>query len=86
MIKSLSAYYLTTPWVSPLTGATCTEYTLNIYVWDGEQASPPMVADYEITKKNNIDEVGGSRVNFERLVNNFIQFVPTILTGKGVIS
>ena len=86
MIKSLSAYYLSTPWVSPLTGATATEYTLSIYVWDGEQAAPPLQADYEITKKNHFDEVGNSRVMISRLVNDFILFRPTTLTGTGVLS
>ena len=86
MIKSLSPYYLSTPWVSPLTGATCSQYTLSIYVWDGDKLAPPLQADYEITKKNHFTETGTDKVNIARLVNDFINFSATTLTGTGVVS
>ena len=78
MIKSLSTYNLIVPFVSPLTGATCSEYTLSIYIWDGVKTSPPASADYEITKTNFTTSTGNDRLNIARLVNDFIQFNPDI--------
>lgn len=76
MIKSLSPYYIYIPFVAPLSGLTCTEYTLQIFVWNGAKASPPVMANYEKTISNPTASTGYSRINIARLVNDFIRFTP----------
>ena len=76
MIKSLSPYYVTTPFVSPLTSETCTSYTLQIFVWDGLKASVPASATYEKTIDNIAEDTGDSKVNISRLINDYIDFTP----------
>ncbi len=84
MIKSLSPYYLTIPFVSPLTGATCTSFTLKIYVWDGLKLSPPATASYSVTKNNPTNSTGNDKINIARLVNDFIDFEPQQGTATGL--
>lgn len=80
MIKSLSTYNLIVPFVSPLTAATCSQYTLRIYLWDGLIGSVPATPEYELTKINFESSTGNDRVNIARLVNDFIEFIP-VTTG-----
>jgi hypothetical protein len=77
MIKTLSPYYLTIPFVSPLTGAICTAFTLKIFVWDGVKATPPATASYSITKNNPTASTGNDKINIARLINDFIDFMPS---------
>jgi hypothetical protein len=77
MIKSLSPYYVTTPFVSPLTSVTCTSYKLQIYVWSGDKASVPAAATYEETVLNTNTSIGDSKLNISRLVNDLITFTAT---------
>lgn len=86
MIKSLSTYYLPSSWVSPLTGETCTEYILSIYIWNGDISSPPLEPEYTITKTNLFSETGTDYVNIARLVNDYIDYFPETLSATGVIS
>jgi len=76
MIKSLSPYYLEIPFVAPLSGLTCTEYLLQIFVWNGSKASTPVTPSYEKTIPNPTASTGYSNVNIARLVNDFIDFTP----------
>jgi hypothetical protein len=80
MIKSLSPYYLTIPFVSPLTSVVCTEYTLQIFVWDGVKATPPSEPSYEITKQNIATSSGNDKINIAMLVNDYIDFTPESVT------
>jgi len=80
MIKSLSPYYLTIPFVSPLTSVVCTEYTLQIFVWDGVKSTPPATPSYEITKQNIATSSGNDKVNIAMLVNDYIDFTPQTMT------
>jgi hypothetical protein len=73
MIKSLSPYYVTTPFVSPASGDTCTSYLLEIYVWNGDRADI-MTPTYTITILNQEASTGDSKVNISKLVNDFIDF------------
>jgi len=77
MIKSLSPYYVTTSFVSPLTSVTCTSYKLQIYVWSGDKASVPSTATYEETVLNTNTSIGDSKLNISRLVNDLITFTTT---------
>ena len=74
MIKSLSPYYVTTSFVSPLTAETCSEYTLQLYVWSGLKASVPASATYEVTIFNTEVSTGTSAVNISKLINDFVDF------------
>ena len=77
MIKSLSPYYVTTPFVNPLGGAVSGEsYTLSIFIWNGLKASPPATAKWIITKTNPTSSTGSDKVNISRLINDFIEFAP----------
>lgn len=84
MIKSLSPYYINVPFVSPLTGATCTAFTLKIYVWDGLKLAPPVSAVYQVTKNNPTTSVGSDKLNIGRLVNDFIEFLPKFGSATGL--
>ena len=76
MIKSLSPYNLTIPFVAPLSGLTCTEFTLEIFVWNGSKATPPIEPSYSKTIANPTASIGNTKVNIARLVNDFIDFTP----------
>lgn len=79
MIKTLSSYYKQVPLVSPLTGLTCTEFTLKIYVWNGLKNEPPLTASYEITETNPEFLTETLNVNISRYINDFIDFKPNLL-------
>lgn len=74
MIKSISPYYLSIPFVSPLTSAICTSYTLQIFVWEGSKFDVPTTPIYQSTKKNPTGSSGNDKVNIARLVNDYIEF------------
>lgn len=85
MIKTLSPYYVTTPFVSPNSGETCTSYTLNIYVWNGTYASKPASPNYQITKNNPTASTGNDVINVSRILNSFIDLIPQEGTGQDFI-
>jgi len=76
MIKSLSPHYIEIPFVAPLSGLTCTEYLLEVFVWNGSKLTPPTVASYSKTIPNPTASTGVSNINISRLVNDFIDFTP----------
>lgn len=76
MIKSLSPYYVYIPFVSPLTGLTCTNYTLKLFVWDGMKDEPPATPSYEFTKSNPTNSIGNDEIDISNLINDFIDFTP----------
>lgn len=85
MIKSLSPYYLSVPFVSPLTSETCSKYTLNIYVWDGLKTATPTTPVYSVTKNNPTTSTGNDKINISRLVNDYINFIPAVGVATGLI-
>lgn len=86
MIKTLSPYYLTIPFVSPLTDETCVAYTLRIYVWDGAKDTPPEIESYKVTKNNPTASTGSDKINIARLLNDFIDFMPSVGVATGLIN
>tara|TARA_R110000803_G_scaffold76454_3_gene141102 strand:+ start:1238 stop:2299 length:1062 start_codon:yes stop_codon:yes gene_type:complete len=88
MIKSLSPYYVTTPWVNPLGGAVVGEsYTISIFVWDGLKAAPSLTATYTKTIPNPTSSVASDKINISRLISDFIEFAPRGTgLGSGVIN
>jgi hypothetical protein len=85
MIKTLSPYYITIPFVDPITEDTCTAYTLKLYVWDGVKATPPVTESYSITKNNPTSSTGSDKINIARLLNDFIDFMPATGIATGLI-
>jgi len=85
MIKSRSPYYIDTPFVSPLTGLTCSQYTLKVYVWSGLKSAVPGTATYEFTKDNPTTSTGTDSVNIARVIKDFLTFTPQEGTGVQLI-
>lgn len=86
MIKSLSPYYVTIPFVSPLTDLTCTKYTLEIYIWNGERSLPPEEPSYSITKTNPTGSTLSDEINIANLISDYISFTPQEGTGTELIN
>jgi hypothetical protein len=84
MIKSLSPYYLTIPFKSPLTNEICTAYTLKVYVWNGLKNTPPATANYQVTKGNPTLSGGNDKINIARLVNDYIDFLAQTTGATGL--
>ena len=76
MKKTLSPITIDIPLVSPATGLTCTQYKLEIRVWDGYKLSPPLLASYSKTVKNLTASTSTYTVNVSRLVNDFLDLQP----------
>lgn len=85
MIKSLSPYYLTIPWIAPISEEICTSYTLQIFVWNGAKNTPPELPSYEITKDNVTGSNASDKINISPLVNDFIDFTPFDTTSTELI-
>ena len=86
MIKTLSPYYVTTPftYIGPL---VCTAYTLKIYIWTGSKISDvPTDATYEITINNAAQSNGNSKVNISRLINSYLEFTPVTLGSTSLVN
>ena len=81
MIRSLSPYYASVPWVSPATGDTSTSYTLSVYVWSGDKATPPAQPEYTFTKNNSAQSTGtDTTIDIARIISDFI--TPTPVAGS----
>lgn len=72
MIKTLSPFYKTIPWLSPSSGITPDKYILNIYVWSGLKSSVPLLPSYEQENINPLGRTGDSKVSISRFVNDFL--------------
>ena len=78
MIRSLSPYYVTVPFVSPASSKTCTSYTLNVYIWDGVKSTPEGLT-YSYTKSNPTASTGSDKINISRILSDYIE--PTPIEG-----
>lgn len=77
MIKCLSPYNVTIPFVSVASGETCTSYTLEIYVWDGDKtADVPLTPTRSITKNNTTNSTGNDVINIARILEPLITLTP----------
>lgn len=85
MKKTLSPMYITIPFISPATGLTCTQYILQIFVWDGSKSSPPILTSYSKTVKNLTSSTGSQTVNISRLVNDFLDLTPASNASTALI-
>ena len=86
MIRSLSPYYLSIPWVSPTTLLPCVSYTISIWVWQGSKVSRPAQPEYSITKNNSQELTSGSddSVDIARMISDYIDVPPTSGSVTGV--
>ena len=84
MIKSLSPYYVTTPWTNPVDSIVCSSYTMLIYIWNGDKNTPPTTT-YQFTKKNVAGETGDDKVDIARLVSDYIDFTPKDITTTSIV-
>lgn len=73
-MRVLSPYYITVPFVAPLSGLVCTEFILNIYIWSGLKSAVPSIATYQITKDNPTASSGSTKIDVSKLVADFIDF------------
>lgn len=77
MIKTLSPYYLSIPFVSTNTGLTCENYEVSVFVWNGLKASVPASATYTLTKDNPTGSTGTDEtVEISKLISDYIEFAP----------
>lgn len=84
MIKTLSPYYV---YPSLDNGSySYSEYTLNIYIWNGLQSAKPTTPEYTITRKNPEGLVGTDKVNISNIVNDYIEFLPQSNSGISLIN
>ena len=84
MIRSLSPYYVTVPFVSPASSETCTSYTLNVYIWDGLKASVPATVTYSYTKSNPTASTDSDKINISRILSDYIEPTPIEGTTSGI--
>lgn len=90
MIKTLTPYYITTPFTTDggggyPSGTICSKYTLEIVIWQGSKLDQPETPNYSITINNPTASDGDSKINIARLVNDFIDFTPETLGSTGLI-
>lgn len=85
MIKTLSPYYISTPFVNPTTLVTSTYYTLSLFVWDGDKNTPPANASCVITKQNPTASTGNDKVNVARLLSSLLTINPVKGTSTSLL-
>ena len=76
MIKTLSPYYISIPFVAPLSGQTCTQFTLNIYIWNGLKSAVPTTPTYQVIKDNPTSSTETIKINIANWISDFIDFAP----------
>lgn len=76
MIKALSPYYVNIPFVAPLSGLTSTQFTLNIYIWNGEKTAVPSTPTYNVVIDNPTSSTDNVKINIANWISDFIEFTP----------
>lgn len=85
MIRSLSPYYITIPWVSPLNSETATDVLVDIYVWNGAKNSVPATATYEVTRENALNSDDSFDLNIANWISDFIELTKQSTTTTELI-
>lgn len=85
-MKILSPYYITVPYIAPLSGLVCTKFTLRVYIWGGLKSSVPISSTYEITKDNISGSTSSTKIDISKLVADFIDFQPSISNTTEVVN
>ena len=83
MIRALSPFYIDTPLVYG--GVTCANYTLNVWVWNGDKSTPDSTNSYQITYQNTTASTGSHSININAIIQDYIEFTePSPSLGAGV--
>lgn len=85
-MKTLSNYYITVPYIAPLSGLTCTRFTLNVFIWSGLKWNFTPQPTYQITKDNISGSVGSTKIDIYQIVSDFISFQPEVSNTTEVIN
>lgn len=85
-MKVLSPYYITVPFIAPLSGLVCTEFTLNLFIYSGLKSAVPINPTYSILKQNPTISNGITKIDISRLVADFIEFNPEVFNTTGVVN
>ena len=72
MIKTLSPYYITIPWVAPISSEVGTSVIVQIFVWNGSKSTPPTNATYEVIKDNATESTDAFKLNIANWISDFI--------------
>jgi len=83
MKRALSPFNYSTPYVSVGSGLTCTSYTLQLYIWDGDISTDIPVSPNETwTKLNPTASTGSDVINISRVILDYLAVAPP--TGTGI--
>lgn len=85
-MKVFSPYYITVPYIAPLSALTCTKFTLNVFIWSGLKSSVPITPTYELTKDNITASTSSTKIDISKLVSDFIDFQAEISNITEVIN
>jgi len=86
MIRVLTNYYITIPFVAPLSSLTCTKVYINLYIWSGLKSAVPSVPTYEYEKENPTASSGSIEVDISRQISDFLDFDANFQTTTGAVS
>jgi len=86
MIKTLSPYNLTIPFIAPISGLVCTSYTLELFVWNGYKTIAPSNPTWLMTKTNPTASSESDKVDIARIISDFIKFTPNDTTTTELIN
>lgn len=82
MILTRSPHYITVPRISPLTGETCTKYSIYVYVWYGLKTSVPTNPTFTITRKNYDGGNGSEDIDISQISDGELSSVLTEIDGE----
>lgn len=84
IIRSISPYIYSTPWVSVGSTLTCTSYTLNLYIYSGQKVADEPASPTDTITKINTGALssGNDEINISRILADYLE-TPTV-TGTGV--
>lgn len=85
MIRTLSPYNYTTPFVSAASGLTCQSYRLDVRIWNGNKASIPLTATESWTKLNPTGSTGNDVINIARVLADYVTAAPPTGTTTELI-
>lgn len=86
MIKALTPYYVTIPFIAPVSGLVCDYFIINFYVWAGDKTSVPGTPTYIVTINNVETSSTDTEINIANWISDFIEFAPQSFTGTELVN
>lgn len=83
MIKVRSTYNVSCP--LDVGGVPLDSYTLDIYIWSGDYAAKPTVAEFTLTNINQENKIGFENVNISTLLKDYINISLATLGSTEVL-